>query len=384
MTDPDEFVGAYTDWSGYDVPKLASFLDEDLSAAWSQVRTWGQTYDLVSRHVEVLRRTRGALAAAWPPERSQAAQAFFSVLDELIASMDEMQGMAVTNGASLHGILTSLGDTKRTVDALHEQWKVVDAVESAKGEYYDPSSLDELNQQAQARMRTNDEAVIEYYPYLSVPTPYTPPHPRREKTTGPMKGPDGPTPIGGKPSSGPTSRPPAIPPVAPLASSGTSTSGPTLSAAPRASLQGESAVHSGRQDSSSARDWSQVSAGAGLLDPSNRSWFVETSSGRALRPGGVIGGPSAEPSVVPGQQGTRQESGAGASVQEEPGRGINPVGGVLGGPLASGIQGDRRSRVGRLPPETEWEVRTGVPPVLLPPPEPTKHDPGPGVIGIDR
>jgi hypothetical protein len=30
-----------------------------------------------------------------------------------------------------------------------------------------------------------------------------------------------------------------------------------------------------------------------------------------------------------------------------------------------------------------WSVRKGVPPVIEAPPEPTDHDPGPGVIGID-
>jgi hypothetical protein len=42
---------------------------------------------------------------------------------------------------------------------------------------------------------------------------------------------------------------------------------------------------------------------------------------------------------------------------------------------------DRRGR--RSESYVEWEVRKGVPPVIEPGPEPN-HDPGPGVIGIDR
>src|SRR5262249_34972064 len=119
----DEFIGSYTDWMPYDVPKLASFLDEDLGSAWSQVATWGQTHELVSRHLDVLRQTRGALAYAWPPQRSPAAAMFLSVLDQLIASMDEMQGVAVTNGATLTGILNTLGEARQVVGGLNEQWK---------------------------------------------------------------------------------------------------------------------------------------------------------------------------------------------------------------------------------------------------------------------
>jgi hypothetical protein len=54
--------------------------------------------------------------------------------------------------------------------------------------------------------------------------------------------------------------------------------------------------------------------------------------------------------------------------------------GGLGGAGAR-TAADRRRRGSE--PYVHWEVRTGVPPVLEPGPEPDT-DPGPGVIGIDR
>jgi hypothetical protein len=55
-----------------------------------------------------------------------------------------------------------------------------------------------------------------------------------------------------------------------------------------------------------------------------------------------------------------------------PGR-INPVGGVIG----NGARRDPHD------PNDPWEVPEGRPAILEPDPEPT-HEPGPGVIGIDR
>ena len=85
-----------------------------------------------------------------------------------------------------------------------------------------------------------------------------------------------------------------------------------------------------------------------------------------------------------------------------PGRRVNPVGGVVGGrggesfTTKSGHMitiGPRRSRQDRserrvgeqgFDPDNPWAVAVGVPPVIEPAPEPEHHDPGPGVIGIDR
>lgn len=125
---------------------------------------------------------------------------------------------------------------------------------------------------------------------------------------------------------------------------------------------------------------------------------------RPLPPGGVIG---------PAQGGGVVNSAAprgGAA-----GRRVNPVGGVLGqgggsagtaagpgraggpgtasGGMAAqsllagqrGGKGDReREESQGWDPDDPWAVEHGVAPVLEPGSEPTSHDPGPGVIGIDR
>jgi hypothetical protein len=127
----------------------------------------------------------------------------------------------------------------------------------------------------------------------------------------------------------------------------------------------------------------QVGRASPAAVPTVGSWFVTTPGGRALRAGAVIGDPVHEV-PIPSQGGQRSaRSGVGGVEEEASGRRANPVGGLLGGPLGSAGGGRERRQRRAMPFDTEWEVRQGVPPVLAPGPEP-HHDPGPGVIGIDR
>jgi len=104
-----------------------------------------------------------------------------------------------------------------------------------------------------------------------------------------------------------------------------------------------------------------------------------------MRIGGVIGPVPGEPNSVTASSGAQRPSVLGGPIPEEGStRGINPIGGLLGGPMGAGVTGDRRGSGRSAPSYTEWEVPEGGPPVILPPPEPKDHDPGPGVIGIDR
>jgi hypothetical protein len=355
------------------VPRLASFLDEDLAAAWAQVATWGQTHELVSRHLDVLRQTRDALAGAWPPERSPAAAKFFSVLDQLIASMDEMQGVAVTNGATLQGILKSLDETTHVVGGLHRQWTEMVTVEGKPG-FRDPGWRTKLNEQARAQMSATDQAAVEYYAYLTVPTAYQPPSAIDEPPSPPPTGgSDAQVSVQGGTQPGP--RPPAISPVTPLPEPDPSGVGPVLTGSPGG------AFGNGQPSPGTPGGTPPPPVGTVPAAPT-KSWSVVTPSGRVMRAGGVIG-PTVEPDISVTSPAVGRSGSVGGSIPEETAsHGINPVGGLLGGPMGVGPHDRRQAR--DFAPRIEWEVRKGGAPVLLPPPEPAEHDPGPGVIGIDR
>jgi hypothetical protein len=125
----------------------------------------------VGQHRDVLQRARASLASAWPPERSPAAARFFEHLDNLIASMGEMQDVAVTNHGALSGVLTSLQQARTTVDDLHVQWKA--AAPAGRGLQQRPTMMTEgqktLNEQAQQHMVTADNAVSDHGSHMAAP-----------------------------------------------------------------------------------------------------------------------------------------------------------------------------------------------------------------------
>jgi hypothetical protein len=136
--------------------------------------------------------------------------------------------------------------------------------------------------------------------------------------------------------------------------------------------------------------------GVGVAQPAAGS-----ASRRINPPGGVIGQPTGG---VIGQAGGRgrtvSTNGAGrtpgpASVLGHAGRSAHasPAGGTVGhrpGSVVAGVHSvPAPSRVGhpqarkeperRWDPDNPWETEEGVPPVVLPPAEPRRHDPGPAI-----
>lgn len=117
--------------------------------------------------------------------------------------------------------------------------------------------------------------------------------------------------------------------------------------------------------------------------------LVQTPAGPALAPGGMIGVRQPSDSPSSGQRSTTQPHVTGTNtasrsgvmppmvpppVGARSGAGQSPIGG-RGGGVRRGKHHD---------PTDPWAVPEGGPAVLQPPTEPIEHDPGPGVIGLDR
>jgi hypothetical protein len=384
------YAGGCTDWSRFDVPALAGFVNEDLSSGWTQVSAWWQAYDLTREHLVVLRQARETIVRVWPPQTNRAAAAYLDQLDALIASMDNMRVAAEANGRALAGILTVLDNARGTVDGLHERWRQqqeslwseVGAVASAAtgnpAGLVDVSialaSSDEkarLNAQAQATMRATDQAVYEYLPQLVIPVGrQNPIEDVKPVGTGTRDG-------AGSSSGGGSLRPPVIPPApapAPAPVAGpvlTGGASPQQGGAPVVGVPGAGQPASGIGGGS----------GASWLVPG--SPWTQTPVGRVLRSGAVIGAPM--DLVEPGSSSAAGRIAGDLPEPSRPGASeVGPEGGLLGGGIGAGRPPDRRLRR-TLPPDTEWPVRQGVPAVLEPGPErEIRHDPGPGVFGIDR
>ncbi len=394
MTSPDpRYAGGSTPWDRYEVPALAGFLDEDLSPSWSQVTAWWLAHDLTAEHLRVMRQARDTIVRAWPPTVSEAAQAFVDQLDALIASMESMQEAAAANSQALGGILTVLAEAKNSVDVLHEQWKGVastariDASMAAGLASGDPLEFGQayaaskqkalLNAQARQVMRQTDQSAYEYLPRLVVVQPVGQALPSDISPPGGSSGPTGTGPGSGRrstPSSsaGAIRRPVIPPPAAPA-----STTGPTLSGSQARTL--DIPIDDG--GSTASRMPIGETSPSGIGNPAGIlvSPWVQTSVGRVLRAGAVIGAPQQDgtaggASIDPTPTGHEPAQSGGRLDEMGPGL----WGGGVGGSRTSG-----RDRKRILPTDTEWTVPQGVPPVVEPGPEPV-HDPGPGVIGIDR
>jgi hypothetical protein len=382
VTSPDQrYAGGCTGYGAFDVPALAGFLDEDLAPSWAQVSAWYHVGELTRDHLKVLRQARETITRIWPPSANQAAAAYVAHLDALIASMENMNAAAEANGGALSGILTVLTDAKGKMDKLHEEWKQADSswlsvaagvvvgvpavIATAGADQRNADQRAKLNADAADLMRTTDRYAYEYLPKLVVvPRAQAP-----DIWWSPSGGP-GPAPTrSGSGSGGVPLRRPSIPSPPPPAL-GASSSVPSLAASSPPAIVG---------DSGSGLLPTPAGTSAAPADSVPGVW-VQTPIGRALRSGAVLGTPEGE------VQGVRTSAGSSSKTTEylksSTGTGTPETGLWSGGLGATGRPGDRQRRRVALS-DTEWPVRRGVPPVLEPGPEP-RHDPGPGVIGIDR
>jgi hypothetical protein len=139
----------------------------------------------------------------------------------------------------------------------------------------------------------------------------------------------------------------------------------------------------------------------GPIVPSGSSApLLVTPGGMAMAPGGVIGIGSYSQSTatsrsdgVPGRPGAARPAttsglaeGATAHANSVGSGFVAPSGGLIGGrsSTATGSNGSPMARRRRNGLADAWTVGKGTPAVLEPTMTPDVHDPGPGVIGIDR
>jgi hypothetical protein len=393
---------------------------EGSRAAWEQVSVWWRLSQALHAQRERLAAVRDAVARAWPPEHSEASRRFVEVLDGLVASLQQAGYAAGSTALGLAGIVRVLAEAKAQIEPLYERWRAVggDAVPA----WWDGAE-EELNEQARGVMARAEVEVADYAELLK---------PMPKYQLGPV---DTPTEVLGSDQSHtarasdtaprsdrlplplvPHNPPEPLPGTDPLLPGGpVLAGGPPVPASP------------GLVDSGQA----MVPPGPGGANRSD-SWLVTTPRGPVLMPGGVIRPPTTASTRVPGAIAPPGASGpppmGGASARgalAAPGGARGVPGLVTPGGIAptgmSGHHGSGHGGAGRVrtsvptpmsggyrtsdghlvkisglnarhtgapgrptaDPNDPWAVDTGVPAVITPDP-PRRHDPGPGVIGIDR
>jgi hypothetical protein len=421
--------GWCTNWTAYEVPTLWKMLQaEDVVTTSQHVTAWQETHELLSVHMDELKRQRDDLAARWPAERSPAAAAFLAYVDGMLGSMKQTSEAAVGNNGALSGINDALITARQKVGEVHDRWqkyqKSEDSSLSVLGwhPFADTPDnwQDDLKLQAARHMSEADTVVFQNTAKLVPPTKFDPVVIREDATDFPADGSAGAAPSSGS-SVGQAAgshgsgwmQPPVIPAPVPVSAPLPNGPVPVLTGGPAAPPIGQPGGGP-----------APVVVGPGLPAPAipvpvlppgpvigprvgptsagpQRVFMGGRSSGEAG--GRVLGAGGGEPvgqrprgPMAPG--GVIGGGAAPRSASSVPRR-INPVGGVIGeqrnGPASTGgrgqfAMGGQRSRrrasdpVVAFDPDDPWATEVGCPAVLAPGAEPTSHDPGPGVIGIDR
>jgi hypothetical protein len=382
---PDIPPGGCVNWTAFDVPTIWAMLAyEDGTLSVEQANAWNRTYDLLASHAKNLQALRDGLAERWPPERSEASAVFLEYLDELIGAVNPTSYASSSNAVVLSDLIDTLAAAKGELAPLHQQWQ------AGTG---DPKLQAELNARAAKIMASTDVAVYQHGQRFVVPPEYEPPLGTVESTSPFSAGDTTVRPLRTMPTEG---QPTALPSAARFApgSPDSRDGGPALSW--------------------TANQPTPI-GGPAEREPSPPV-FADTPAGRVLSPGGVIGNLGGRPiSSTPEADvigdprsngglkaplGSRESAAINSQATEaEPTRNAHlnkstqpgpkaaesrESWGGVGGMLGGGRAATRRNWTEGGDRYVDWPVSRGVVPVLLPPPDPQTHDPGPGVIGIDR
>lgn len=397
---------AGTDWSQHNAASMWTLLEQQRTENhWRQVSAWRKTYELTSAHMSRLLAYRDRLAAVWPPEKSPAAAAYLSRLDQLIAHVRQTYEVATANYTTLAATIGALDTARSKMKKIHDEYVAMQRAnqmhERAIAELPEDhvgrltakppvseAEFEKVNIRARSIMFDLSHTLLEAKAQIKQPTRYVP---RTQLDGGDDYG------FGGTPPvippitaiptpAGPpiTARPPATPaPVTPPTGTGPVLGGaaPVIGPAP-VTPPGPNLVPSGPP--SNVIGSPMVPPTPGLAGPLALGPSGKPSAGaipRAVPPGGVIGGPPA--------------AGFGQS-QTAPSRRVNPVGGVINGQPVGGMlpaqpnqsmgSGARRQRDEygrRWDPDNPWETEQGVEPVVRPPRPDGRFDPG-TTIGFAR
>ncbi|MFI5908691.1 hypothetical protein [Dactylosporangium sp. NPDC051541] len=392
-------------YKAYRLPDLWKILkDEDPESGFTHVNTLNRLRTALEQQRNDLRTHRDRLTEGWPPDRSEAAAAFVDRINDMIDVMTQTAGAANRMCIGVDEAFAAVRDARRQLESLMAKY----SREPGPGLVVSNAKNAEQDQQGRAVLMAADARIIGAAEKINS----VPPHYRRfdeqesdvslsgnaglsgtgQSTVG--TGGNGsralPTPVFDPP-------PPSTPVDISQPEAGTPDVGLSLARDP------------GVRTAPLASDVTE----RGLAWPDGVIRAVRGNSGSApatpeavplrpgvVGPGGVISAPRSA-NTAAGQStpfpatGVGHRTGSAPAGRRRPSaRSAPPSDSVelRSGAGAAGGYRDRsyeayieRRRSSRSASETNavWAVREGVPPVIEPPPE-AHHDPGPGVLGIDR
>ncbi|MGI5244441.1 hypothetical protein [Dactylosporangium sp. CA-139066] len=398
-------------YANYSLPQLwAVVAVEDPETGFAHVNALNRLRAAIEQQRDNLRGHRDRLMEGWPPERSDASAAFVGRINDLI---DALTYMARATGQICVGVdetYASIRDARRQLESLHAGYPRSTGQGIAVARTSDPA----LDQRGRDVMIAADgriaDAAKSYSTPLPTPTRSIEPGSQIIENDSESSGSTASVSTGGGRS---VILPPPVfePPPAVGGGSGEGgtegggTQADPLDDGPGTVLAGDPPSRSPLPPSGGAGGGYPTSGPVGVIggDPRPGGPAVSPGIGVGLRPGavgagGVIGGPrpsnpSAErvpgapiggvpPRVSSAQAGRprRAVSPSAPSESSSAGRAAGPAGAFRDRSYEEYAERRRSKRGGD---DELWSVEEGVPPVLDAAPQ-QRHEPGPGVLGIDR
>jgi hypothetical protein len=391
-----------TDWSSYNLPAIWEMVrSENVCTGADRVLAWEGLADSVREQHRRLVESAENLAAVWSPEQNVSALAFQRMMDDLATSMKETLQCAEDTRSGLKGVMAAFGDAQGTLQtlavgraAVSDDWmpRFIDHAE------------DEYDEKAQQVIRNTESAIADHSTNIKAPALYEL-LPAEHGGTTAFQNDDPGLSSGNDSGVRATPVPVSIPhnPVLmePGAGSGSGTStDPSLGIGP--GLSGVTTLPAPTLSGPGILPGQPLGPGGGGLPTGPLGGgplgaplgLVPGTSGLGLFPG--MNGPAGRGGSAAGRQAVPMRRGlpSGAVIGEgQLGAGRRGVAGGRGtaGQTPLGAAGNRRDRRadGSDPlidgdPDEQWRTFEGVMPVIMPDTAPVRHDPGPGVLGLDR
>jgi hypothetical protein len=391
------------DWSRYGLNQIAAMLRRHSPEAGpAAVTMWSAIETLCREQATRLRKALQDLEAQWPPTQ-EASLAFQEWGLTLVLAMENTAEVAHQNRSAAANISTEIERARARVETLmSEQARYQDLEQSggtllADAAYFGNELLEGnfdwrtwragLDRDAREIIADLEQKIYNYALTIYADPPYKPPVKGGIYDVEPYHG-DGPAETASAGWGG-NGFVPSVGSGVWAPPSGFPTPGAGADPAEAHTAPGGNTVLNGVVPGAGGGVTSPLTG-----DPSAGGAFVDTPWGRVLAPGGVIGSPAAGGvgvGTTPGGPGsvtspvTGGPTPTGSATRTPGGPGMVPfVPPVMPGRPASNTASTSSGRRNRPGLPSVFETPEGPPGVIQPPAEPAHHDPGPGVIGIDR
>ncbi|WP_433217042.1 hypothetical protein ACQP00_08910 [Dactylosporangium sp. CS-047395] len=367
-------------YAAYRLPELwASVAGEDVEAGFVHVNTLNRLRVALEQQRNNLRVHRDRLIEGWPPERSEAAEAFVARINGLIDTMTATASAAGRVCAGADEAFAAIRELRRQLEPLMGELR---RRQPGAGLVTASAGRPDLDRQARSAYAAADAKIARAAPSINAGLPH---RSTQDHSSTILDGEDAPAqvrggagPAQGRRSSGTAQSalitapvfdpPPPGSSLGPVLTEGTSPAGGVVIGT------GPTQVQPASGPSTAFPFGRGITGPTGLIVPPRPAEPRPVQSGLAPMPGVVPRGSSAA-----ARSGVIRRPPP-PQPQEQPARGLG-----AGGYRDRSYEAYTERRRSRRPSTGDevWPVEEGVPPVLEPPRE-RRHDPGPGVLGIDR